>query len=74
MTRFGDPRYAELSGSADTAISGGTPGVTVMAGAQDGSEMGAFAREAAPLRLRGLRIKLEEYMPIGCTPVFIEMD
>ena len=74
-TQFGDPHYAELSGAADAAIvAGGTPGVTITAGAQDGSEMGAFAREAAPLRLRGLRTKLDEYMPVGCTPVFIEMD
>lgn len=69
--RFGDPGYAQLARLADQEIVSGEPGATILAGAQNGSEMGAFARELNPIKERGLRIKLNEYMPIGLTPVLI---
>jgi len=71
---FGQPGYAQLLSSVDTAIlSGpaGTAGTTIAQGAQDGSEMGAFAREKNPIKERSLRIKYEEFMPLGLTPVII---
>jgi hypothetical protein len=69
--RFGQPGYAQLQLGADAAIIGGQAGATMTAGAQDGSEMGAFAREKNPIKERSLRIKYEEYMPLGLIPVII---
>jgi hypothetical protein len=70
-TRFGHPEYAQLAELADREIVGGHPGATVTAGARNGAEMGAFALEKNPIKARGLRQKLKEYMPVGVTPVFI---
>jgi hypothetical protein len=60
--RFGRPDYAQLLSSVDPAIA---------AGADDGSEMGAFAREKNPIKERSLLLKYEEYMPLGLVPVLI---
>jgi len=69
--RFGDPGYAQLTADADREITAGAPGATIRAGARNGSEMGAFARESNPIKERALRIKLGEFMPIGLSPVLI---
>jgi hypothetical protein len=69
--RFRQPEYAQLTRLADREILSGAPGATILAGAKDGSEMGAFALEKNPVKERGLRIKLGEFMPIGLTPVLI---
>jgi hypothetical protein len=71
--RFGDPDYAQLAPWADREIVAGAPGATLLAGARNGAEMGAFAREGNPIKERALRIKLGEFMPIGLTPVLIYM-
>ncbi|WP_295386952.1 hypothetical protein [uncultured Thiodictyon sp.] len=71
--RFGDPDYAQLGPWADREILAGAPGATLLAGARNGAEMGAFAREGNPIKERALRIKLGEFMPIGLTPVLIYM-
>lgn len=68
---FGQPSYAQLRSDVDRAILAGEPGATIAAGAEDGSEMGAFAREKGPIKARSLRLKYEEYMPLGLTPVMI---
>lgn len=60
--RFGDAGYSQLS---DTA-----PG-NVMSGSEDGSEMGAFCARLNPIKLHGLKKKIEEYMPFGLIPIFI---
>lgn len=70
-TRFGQSEYAQLAELADLEIVAGLPGATVSTGARDGSEMGAFALEKNPIKARGLRRKLTEYIPIGVTPVLI---
>jgi hypothetical protein len=75
-TDFGQPGYAQLLPSADNAIlpdprPAGTPPPSVIGGAADGSEMGAFAREKTPLKLAGLIAKFQEYMPAGLVPVVI---
>jgi hypothetical protein len=59
---FGHPGYAQLSRSA-------TPGL--LAGAENGSEIGAFSSMLNPIRLDGLRAKVDEYMPFGLIPVFL---
>jgi hypothetical protein len=59
---FGRPSYAQLLTTVDPLIG---------EGAQDGSEMGAFWREKNAIKERSLRIKYEEYMPAGMSPVVI---
>jgi hypothetical protein len=54
--RYGRPGYAKLLSS--------TPGV-VRRGADDGGEMGAFHFVLGPLRETDLRVRLQEYMPVG---------
>lgn len=66
--RFGQPEYAQLALLADREIISGN---TISRGAKNGSEMGAFSREMYAIKERGLRIKLDEFMPIGVTPVLI---
>jgi hypothetical protein len=52
--RYPNPAYAQLSGSCPIEIS---------AGAEDGSEMGAFKSLHQPQRLANLKVALEEYLP-----------
>lgn len=70
---FGQPGYAQLLSSGDTAIRAGREGATIVEGAQDGSEMGAFARLKNPIKERSLLIKYAEYMPLGLAPVIIHV-
>ena len=69
--RYGQPEYAQLTRLADREIRIGAPGASIVAGSQDGSEMGAFSLEKNSIKERGLRIKLGEFMPIGLTPILI---
>ena len=71
--RFGEPQYARLREGADDLIVAGGPDGTMLAGAEDGSEMGAFGLERIPVKKRGLRQKFVEYMPIGLVPVWIDV-
>ena len=75
-TDFGQPGYGQLLPTADSAIlpladPTAAPQNTISAGAEDGSEMGAFAREKNPIKERGLLIKFQEFMPAGLVPVVI---
>jgi hypothetical protein len=69
--QFGQPGYAQLRLDCDSYILSGREGATLSAGGADGSEMGAFSREKKPIKERSLRIKYEEYMPLGLSPVVI---
>jgi hypothetical protein len=69
---FGEPGYGQLLASADLAIVS-TGGGTILEGAQDGSEMGAFAREKNPIKESSILIKYQEYMPLGLAPVLIQV-
>lgn len=60
--RLGHPGYAQLSETAPTAIK---------RGAENGSEMGAFSSLLNPIKLEGLKAKIDEYMPFGLIPIFI---
>ncbi|GEN98739.1 hypothetical protein NSE01_05720 [Novosphingobium sediminis] len=60
--RFGNPAYAELSETAPAAI---------RRGSEDQCEIGAWAGERRPIRLDGLRAKIDEYMPFGRLPALI---
>lgn len=60
--RFGDPGYAQLSDTVPTNI---------MRGAENGSETGAFSNLLNPIKFDGLKNKIDEYMPFGLIPIFI---
>jgi hypothetical protein len=54
--RYGDPGYGKLLPSTDDSI---------RQGAHDGGEMGAFHFVLAPMRENDLRVRLQEYLPVG---------
>ncbi len=60
--RFGDPDFAQLSNTVPTSI---------LRGAENGSEMGAFSKNLNPIKFDGLKNKIDEYMPFGLIPIFI---
>ncbi len=73
---FGQPGYGRLLPLADAAIvmqsdASASPQNTISAGAEDGSEIGAFARDKNPVKERGLLIKYQEFMPAGLVPVLV---
>jgi len=73
--RFGEWGYAQLQDGADSAILGGNTGgdPSLLTGSHDGSEMGVFCRDMAAIKDRSLLIKLQEYLPIGLSPVLIHL-
>jgi hypothetical protein len=70
---FGDPGYCQLRSNADMAILSGGPRATIYEGGPSGSEMGAFAREMNAIKERSLLLKYQEFMPLGLTPVVIDV-
>jgi hypothetical protein len=74
---FGQPAYCQLQESVDNAIIPPVPpvatGASISAGAQNGSEMGAYARDKNPIKQRSLLIKYQEFMPLGLVPVVINV-
>ncbi len=54
--RYGDPAYCKLWPFTDDAI---------RRGAEDGGEMGAFHFVQAPSREIDLRVRMQEYLPVG---------
>jgi hypothetical protein len=72
-TLFSRPEYARLRPDADNTIIAPSGG-TILGGAQNGAEMGAYGGELIALRKRGLAIKFEEFMPISQSPVWIDVD
>lgn len=74
---FGQPGYCQLQESVDNAIIPPVPpvatGTSISAGAQNGSEMGAYARDKNPIKQRSLLIKYQEFMPLGLVPVVINV-
>jgi hypothetical protein len=71
---YGRPGYARLRRDADTLMLAPTEHDSVLRGARDGSEPGAFCSEKTALKRRGLAQKFQEYMPIGLWPVWIDAD
>ena len=61
-SRFGDPGFMQLSNVAP---------VSIVCGAENGAEMGAYNALNNPIKLDSLRAKVEEYMPFGLLPVYI---
>lgn len=60
--KFGQPGYAQLSEVSP---------VVIKRGAENGSEMGAFCSLLNPIKADSLQAKVEEYMPFGLIPLFI---
>ena len=60
---FGQPGYGQLSQTAP---------VELCRGAENGSEIGAFSALINPIKLDSLKAKVEEYMPFGLIPIFIQ--
>ena len=61
--RFGQPGYGQLSRTAPRALK---------RGAENGSEIGVFSSLHNPIKRDSLRSKIDEYMPFGLIPIFIE--
>jgi len=61
-TRFGDPGYMQLSENAPRSI---------VRGAENSAEMGAYNALINPIKLDSLQTKVEEYMPFGLLPGYI---
>jgi hypothetical protein len=72
-TNYGAPGYGQLLESSDDAILAGSKATSVLAGAENSSEMGAFSAGLAPIKEAGLLIKYAEYMPLGLTPVVVHV-
>lgn len=60
--RFGRPDYAQLMA--------GCP-ATILTASEERGEVGAFAGAQNTTRLLNLKIKLQEFMPVGLTPVIV---
>jgi hypothetical protein len=60
--RFGDPGFAQLSATAPASV---------VRGAENRGEMGAFNTLLNPVKLDDLETKVFEYMPFGLIPQFI---
>jgi hypothetical protein len=60
--RFGRPDYAQLSAACPDAI---------LTAAENQGEIGVFASTLNTIRLRNLGIKLQEFMPVGLSPVIV---
>jgi hypothetical protein len=60
--RFGDPGYAQLSETAPESI---------LRGAENRSEIGAFSRLLSPIKLDDLKAKVNEFMPFGLIAQYI---
>ena len=60
--KFGRPTFAQISDTAPIAL---------QRGAENGAEMGAFNSLMNPIKLDGLRTKVEEYMPFGLVAQFV---
>jgi hypothetical protein len=70
---YGQPGFAQLTEAADTAITGGAAGASIISGAERGSEMGAFSADLNPIKEQGLLAKYAEYLPLGLTPVIVHV-
>ncbi|MGH3250349.1 MAG: hypothetical protein ACRDOI_29670 [Trebonia sp.] len=72
-TSFGHPGYGQLLDTADQAIVGGAPGRSLLAGSSTGAQLGAFPAQGGPARERALRVKYNEYLPLGLVPAIVHI-
>jgi hypothetical protein len=62
--QFGRPGYAQLAAGCPPEI---------LAASEDGSEVGAFTLSKNPTRLGNLRIKVQEFLPVGLSVQIIAL-
>ncbi len=60
--RFGDPDFARLAETAPLLL---------QSGGEEHLEMGAFKKLRDPVKLDGLKAKVQEYMPFGLIPLYL---
>lgn len=60
--RFGRPDYAQLAAACPK---------TILTAGEDQGEIGVFASTQNTIRLSNLKIKLQEFMPVGLSPVIV---
>jgi hypothetical protein len=70
---FGQPAYCQLLGAADRQIVAGAAQASIREGGPEGSEMGVFAGELDAIKHRSIAIKYDEFMPLGLSPVVIDV-
>jgi hypothetical protein len=70
---YGQPGYGQLLEIADAAIVGGAPTASLLSGAENHSEMGAFSADLNPVKEQALLTKYAEYLPLGLTPVLVHV-
>ena len=70
---LGQPGYAQLLSNADRQIVAPAGQGSITEGGPTGSEMGAFASEINGLRQRSLLLKYQEFMPLGLSPVVVNV-
>jgi len=72
-TAFGQPGYGQLLDTADQAIVGGMPGRSLLGGSSTGAQLGAFPAQGGPAKERALRVKYNEYLPLGLVPAIVHV-
>lgn len=73
-TTFGQPGYAQLSDAPTTLTTSDDDldaRASIVTGAENDGEMGAFNSLLTPIKERSLLAKVEEFMPFGLIPLFI---
>jgi hypothetical protein len=70
---FGQPGYCQLRTDADRAILAGGPRPSITEGGPTGSEIGVYAREMNAIKRKSLLIKFQEFMPLGLSPVVVDV-
>lgn len=71
---YGQPGYSQLLDGVDAQVNGGNAArLSIVEGGSGGSEMGAFASLRNPIKERSVRIKYDEFMPLGLTPVIVKV-
>lgn len=71
---FGEPGYGQLSDAPEQVSPDDgdlDAHASILSGAENDGEMGAFNSELSPLKERALLAKLEEFMPFGLVPLLI---
>ncbi len=71
-TAFGQPGYGQLLEPAGQATDG-SPGRGLLAGSSTGGPLGAFTTQPGPARERALRVKYNEYLPLGLVPAIVHV-
>jgi hypothetical protein len=66
-----NPDYMRLRPDADRRTVTGQP--SVLTGGPTGSEFGVYAAERAPIRRRAIAFKFDEFMPLGLSPIIVDV-